>query len=44
MDALVAADFYSINPQDNRVSCATYFERCWPNNESISGYDFSLAA
>ena len=40
IEALIADDFHFTSPLDNRLNRATYFERCWPNSESISGFDF----
>jgi len=39
-EALVAQDFHFTSTFDNRIDRATYFDRCWPNNESIA--DFNL--
>jgi hypothetical protein len=25
---------------DNRIDRTTYFERCWPNSETIAGFEF----
>lgn len=40
MEALVADDFHFTSPLDNRIDRATYFERCWPNSERITGFRF----
>jgi ketosteroid isomerase-like protein len=40
LEALISADFHFTSPLDNRLDRAAYFERCWPNSESISGFDF----
>jgi uncharacterized protein YndB with AHSA1/START domain/ketosteroid isomerase-like protein len=40
IERLIAKDFHFISPLDNRLDRATYFERCWPNSESIKGFDF----
>ena len=39
-EAVIADDFSFTSPLDNQLDRATYFERCWPNNESISGFEF----
>ena len=39
-EAVIAADFHFTSPLDNRIDRKTYFERCWPNNEWITGYEF----
>jgi len=40
IEALIADDFHFTSPIDNRLDRATYFARCWPNSESIEGFDF----
>jgi len=40
LEKLIAADFHFTSPLDNRIGCATYFARCWPNSETIKGFDF----
>jgi len=33
-------DFTFWSPYDDGIDRDTYFERCWPNNDQIQGYDF----
>lgn len=40
IDALIDDDFHFTSPLDNRIDRTTYFERCWPNHERITGFDF----
>jgi ketosteroid isomerase-like protein len=40
IEALLADDFTFTSPLDNRIDRRTYFERCWPNHERITGFDF----
>jgi ketosteroid isomerase-like protein len=40
IERIVADDFHFTSPLDNRIDRATYFERCWPNNETILGFEF----
>lgn len=40
IEALIADAFHFTSPLDNRINRATYFERCWPNNEAIVGFEF----
>lgn len=40
IEPLIAEDFHFTSPLDNRIDRATYFSRCWPNNETILGYEF----
>jgi ketosteroid isomerase-like protein len=39
-EAVIAEDFHFTSPLDNRIDRKTYFARCWPNNEWITGYEF----
>jgi ketosteroid isomerase-like protein len=36
--SLLADDFHFTSPLDNRLDRATYFARCWPNSERITGF------
>ncbi len=40
IEALIAEDFHFTSPLDNRIDRQTYFERCWPNSRTISGFEF----
>lgn len=40
IEAVIADDFRFTSPLDNRIGRETYFERCWPNNKTIAGFDF----
>src|SRR5262245_65793484 len=40
IEAVIAEDFHFTSPLDNRIDRATYFDRCWPNSEMISGFQF----
>jgi ketosteroid isomerase-like protein len=40
IEKLIAPDFRFTSPLDNWIDRATYFARCWPNSEGISGFDF----
>jgi ketosteroid isomerase-like protein len=39
-EAVIAEDFHFLSPLDNLIDRETYFARCWPNNEWITGYEF----
>jgi len=39
-EVVIAEDFHFTSPLDNRIDRKTYFARCWPNNEWITGYEF----
>ncbi|MDR6633561.1 ketosteroid isomerase-like protein [Phyllobacterium sp. 1468] len=40
IEALIADDFHFTSPLDNRIDRATYFARCWPNSETVEGFEF----
>ncbi len=40
LEAIIAKDFHFTSPLDNRLDRETYFRRCWPNSETIAGFDF----
>lgn len=40
IEALLADDFHFTSPLDNRLDRSTYLERCWPNSEKISNFEF----
>jgi ketosteroid isomerase-like protein len=39
-ESVIADDFHFTSPLDNRIDRETYFARCWPNNERITGFEF----
>jgi ketosteroid isomerase-like protein len=40
IEALIDADFHFTSPLDNRIDRKTYFERCWPNSQQLTGFEF----
>ena len=40
MEQLLAEDFHFTSPLDNRLDRKTYFDRCWPNCQSIADFEF----
>jgi ketosteroid isomerase-like protein len=40
MEQIIAEDFRFTSPLDNRLDRKTYFERCWPNCQSIAEFEF----
>ena len=40
IEALIAENFSFSSPLDNRLDRKTYFERCWPNSQRITAFDF----
>jgi hypothetical protein len=40
IESLIADDFHFTSPLDNRIDRTTYFDRCWPNSESVDHFEF----
>ena len=40
IESVIAEDFHFTSPLDNRIDRKVYFERCWPNCERISKFEF----
>jgi ketosteroid isomerase-like protein len=40
LERLIADDFAFWSPQDAGIDRATYFDRCWPNNEMLAAFEF----
>lgn len=40
IEALIGSDFHFTSPLDNRIDRKAYFERCWPNSETIADFRF----
>src|SRR5215831_15687108 len=40
IEALIGGDFHFTSPRDNRINREAYFERCWKNSETITGFTF----
>ena len=40
IERLITPDFHFTSPLDNRIDRATYFARCWPNSETMKGFEF----
>jgi ketosteroid isomerase-like protein len=36
----IGDEFHFTSPLDNRLDRKTYFDRCWPNRETIAGFTF----
>jgi ketosteroid isomerase-like protein len=39
LEALLADDFVFWSPQDDGIDRVTYFERCWPGNETLVAFE-----
>jgi ketosteroid isomerase-like protein len=40
IEALLTDDFTFYAPPDPGIDRAAYFERCWPNHETVARFDF----
>ncbi len=40
LEALIADDFHFTSPLDNRIDRVVYFDRCWPNSQTILDFQF----
>ena len=40
VEGLLTDDFTFYSPPDPGIDRKTYFERCWPNSESIENFEF----
>jgi hypothetical protein len=40
IESLISDDFIFYSPADVGIDRATYFERCWPNAEQITKFEF----
>jgi ketosteroid isomerase-like protein len=40
VEALLSDGFTFYSPPDPGIDRAAYFERCWPNSETIEGFEF----
>lgn len=40
IEDLLSGDFIFFSPPDPGIDRDAYFERCWPNHETISHFDF----
>ena len=44
MERLLAEDFRFTSPLDNHIDRDAFFQRCWPNSDSIDRFDFVYIA
>jgi hypothetical protein len=40
IEALIADDYRFTSPIDNSLDRKTYFEVCWPNSKTMTGFDY----
>jgi ketosteroid isomerase-like protein len=40
IEAVIGDDFHFTSPRDNRISREVYFDKCWKNSETITGFAF----
>jgi len=41
IEQLIDENFHFTSPLDNRIDRVTYFERCWPNSQNITKFEFT---
>ena len=41
IEQLIDENFHFTSPLDNRIDRVTYFERCWPNSQHITRFEFN---
>ena len=40
IEAIIGDDFHFTSPRDNRIDRQVYFDKCWENSETITGFTF----
>jgi ketosteroid isomerase-like protein len=40
IEAIIGDDFHFTSPHDNRINREVYFDRCWKNSDTITGFTF----
>jgi ketosteroid isomerase-like protein len=40
IEATIGDDFHFTSPRDNRINRKVYFDKCWKNSETITGFTF----
>jgi ketosteroid isomerase-like protein len=40
IEALIGDDFHFTSPRDNRIDRDVYFDKCWKNSDTITGFTF----
>lgn len=40
IETLIVKNYRFTSPIDNALDRETYFERCWPNSEAMTGFDY----
>jgi ketosteroid isomerase-like protein len=40
IEAVIADDFHFTSPRDNRIDREAYFDKCWKNSDTITGFTF----
>jgi ketosteroid isomerase-like protein len=44
IEALIADDYHFTSPIDHALDRKTYFEVCWPNSRTMTGFDYIYGA
>jgi len=40
IEAIIGDDFHFTSPRDNRINREVYFDKCWKNSDTITGFTF----
>jgi ketosteroid isomerase-like protein len=40
IEAVIGDDFHFTSPRDNRINREVYFDKCWKNSDTITGFNF----
>ena len=40
IEVVIGDDFHFTSPRDNRIDRDAYFDRCWKNSDTITGFTF----
>ena len=40
IEEIIGDDFYFTRPRDNRINRKVYFDKCWKNSDTITGFTF----
>ena len=40
IEEIIGDDFHFTRPRDNRINRKVYFDKCWKNSETITGFTF----
>ena len=44
IEAVIGDDFHFTSPRDNRINREVYFDKCWKNSDTITGFTLTMTA